>query len=156
MFKLYIGCNHSLKAQLGHSKQISCFPSIARIPKLEVGAAPSFFNDCHRSRLRPLCNQVFRANGGHVVERGDIRPLLLQNAAAVDHLWVGDDRMKSLLQVVWAFHFNEVPVKVQISCNLEPCCFKKLIIITARMHEEAIPMQDGETENYLEWPYINE
>ena len=38
-------------------------------------------------------------------------------------------------------HFTEVPVKVQISCNFEPCCLKKIIkkLPAARMHEEAIP-----------------
>ena len=40
--------------------------------------------DSVNSSLCPLCDHVFRENGGHVVERDDIRPLLLQNAAAVD------------------------------------------------------------------------
>ena len=66
---------------------------------------------------------------------------LLQNAAAVDHLLLGDDRM-SLREFIIAscvgVHFTEVPVKVQISCNLEPCCLEKKLP-PARMHEEAVP-----------------
>ena len=33
-----------------------------------------------------------------------------------------------VLQVVWVFHFTEVPVKVQISCNLEPSLAPRLFI----------------------------
>ena len=50
---------------------------------------------------------------------------------------LGDDRMSFRELIIaswWAFYFNEVPVKVQISCNLEPCCLKKLIIKSARLH----------------------
>ena len=66
---------------------------------------------------------------------------LFPNAAAVE---LGDDRM-SLREFIIAscvgVHFTEVPVKVQISCNLEPCCLNKIIkkLPPARMHEEAIP-----------------
>ena len=41
----------------------------------------------HKRQFMSLCDHAFRANGGHVVERNDLQPLLLQNAPAVDHLW---------------------------------------------------------------------
>ena len=48
--------------------------------------------------------------------------------------------------------FTEVPVKLQVSCNLEPCGLNKLITITAaHLYEEAIP-RTGKQEIYLEWP----
>ena len=46
---------------------------------------------------------------------------------------------------MWVFHFNKVPVKVQISCN-------KLIIITTRPPAWVSHSQDGKQEIYFEWP----
>ena len=48
--------------------------------------------------------------------------------------------------------FTEVPVEVQISCNLEPCRLNKIIIMNCCLYEEAIP-RTGKQEIYLEWPY---
>ena len=54
-------------------------------PKKKKSRPRHSFNDVTDHVYVHYTNQVFRANGGHVVERDDIRPLLLQNAA-VGHL----------------------------------------------------------------------
>ena len=138
MFKLYIGCNHSLKAQLGHSKQISCFSSIALISKLEVGAGPVIllmtsqipFTSAMRPRFQGKCMTDML-----------LSVMIYDLCCSKTQPWtifeLGDDRMSFRELIIaswWAFYFNEVPVKVQISCNLEPCCLKKLIIKSARLH----------------------
>ena len=67
------------------------------------------------------------ANGGHVVERDDT------TSAAPKHSCSGPSLSQAMIGCLSVNSiFTEVPVKVQISCNLEPCRLNKLIIITAR------------------------
>ena len=47
-----------------------------------------------------------------------------------------------VFQVVWVFHFTEAPVKVQISCNLEPCCLNKLITAPPTCMRKPFPGQE--------------